>query len=95
VPRGQPPRRLYLGAPEPGDKQEGAWPRCRLAVAFLHMMFAHAEFEEQVRVLQASIMKTPANRPHFLARLLRLSLGAKKTTATLGIRATVQNAWRI
>jgi hypothetical protein len=66
-----------------------------LAVAFLHMMFAHAEFEEQVRVLQASIMKTPANRPHFLARLLRLSLGAKKTTATLGIRATVQNAWRI
>jgi len=65
-----------------------------LAVAFLHMMFAHAEFEEQVRVLQTSIMKTPANRPHFLARLLRLSFGAKKT-ATLGIRATVQNAWRI
>jgi len=30
VPRGQPPRRLYLGAPEPGDKQEGAWPRERL-----------------------------------------------------------------
>ena len=27
VPRGQPPRRLYLGAPEPGDEQEGAWPR--------------------------------------------------------------------
>ena len=26
-PRGQPPRRLYLGAPEPGDEQEGAWPR--------------------------------------------------------------------
>jgi len=65
------------------------------AIAFMGMMFAHAEFEEQVRVLQASIMKTPANRPHFLARLLRLSLGAKKTTATLGIRATVQNAWRI
>jgi len=30
VPRGQPPRRLYLGAPEPGDEQEGAWPRERL-----------------------------------------------------------------
>jgi hypothetical protein len=29
-PRGQPPRRLYLGAPEPGDEQEGAWPRERL-----------------------------------------------------------------
>ena len=27
VPRGQPPRRLYLGAPEPGDEQEDAWPR--------------------------------------------------------------------
>ena len=64
------------------------------AIAFMGMMFAHAEFEEQVRELQASIMKTPANRPHFLARLLRLSFGAKKT-ATLGIRATVQNAWRI
>jgi hypothetical protein len=29
VPRGQPPRRLYLGAPEPGDEQQGAWPRER------------------------------------------------------------------
>jgi hypothetical protein len=27
VPRGQPPRRLYLGAPEPGDEQESARPR--------------------------------------------------------------------
>jgi len=27
VPGGQPPRRLNLGAPEPGDGQEGAWPR--------------------------------------------------------------------
>src|SRR5262249_50634287 len=60
-----------------------------LAVAFLHMMFAHAEFEEQVRVLQTSIMKTPANRPHFLARLLRLSFGAKKKAiaARLGLGA--------
>jgi hypothetical protein len=30
VPRGQPPRRLNFGAPEPGDGQEGAWPRERL-----------------------------------------------------------------
>jgi hypothetical protein len=30
------------------------------AIAFMGMMFAHAEFEEQVRELQASIMKTPA-----------------------------------
>jgi hypothetical protein len=30
VPRGQPPRRLNLGAPEPGDEQGGAWPRERL-----------------------------------------------------------------
>jgi hypothetical protein len=30
------------------------------AIAFMGMMFAHAEFKEQVRELQASIMKTPA-----------------------------------
>ena len=30
------------------------------AFAFMDMMFAHAEFEEQVRELRASIMKTPA-----------------------------------
>ena len=36
-----------------------------LAVAFLHMMFAHAEFEERVRVLQASIMKTPRQSTAF------------------------------
>ena len=30
------------------------------AIAFMGMMFAHAEFEEQVRELRASIMKTPA-----------------------------------
>jgi len=30
VPRGQPPRRLRIGSPEPGDEQEGAWPRERL-----------------------------------------------------------------
>jgi hypothetical protein len=48
------------------------------AFAFMDMMFAHAEFEEQVRVLQASIMKTPANGPHFLARLPRLSFCPKK-----------------
>ena len=30
VPRGSPPRRLRIGSPEPGDEQEGAWPRERL-----------------------------------------------------------------
>jgi hypothetical protein len=35
-----------------------------LAMAFMRMMFAHAEFEEQVRDLQATIMKTPPKRPH-------------------------------
>ena len=30
VPRGLPPRRLRIGSPEPGDEQEGAWPRERL-----------------------------------------------------------------
>jgi len=29
VPRGQPPRRLRIGVPEPGDEQDGAWPRGR------------------------------------------------------------------
>jgi hypothetical protein len=64
------------------------------AIAFTDMMFAHAEFEEQVRQLHATVIKTSAKRPYFLARLLRL-FGPKKTTATLGIRATVQNAWQI
>jgi hypothetical protein len=41
-----------------------------LAMAFMRMMFAHAEFEEQVRDLHDSIMATPAKRPHFFARLL-------------------------
>jgi hypothetical protein len=30
VPRGAQPRRLNLGAPEPDDAQDGAWPRERL-----------------------------------------------------------------
>jgi hypothetical protein len=40
------------------------------AMAFMRMMFAHAEFEEQVRDLHDSIIKTPAKQPHFFARLL-------------------------
>jgi hypothetical protein len=43
-----------------------------LAMAFMRMMFAHAEFEEQVRRLQAAIVATPARRPHAFLRLLRL-----------------------
>jgi hypothetical protein len=30
VPCASPPRRLRIGSPEPGDEQEGAWPRERL-----------------------------------------------------------------
>ena len=30
VPCASPPRRLRIGSPEPGDQQEGAWPRERL-----------------------------------------------------------------
>jgi hypothetical protein len=48
-------------------------------MAFMRMMFAHAEFEEQVRDLHAAIIATPAKRPHFFARLL--SFG-RKTVAT-------------
>ena len=29
MPRGQPPRRLRIGSPEPGDEQDGAGPRGR------------------------------------------------------------------
>jgi hypothetical protein len=63
------------------------------AIAFMGMMFAHAEFEEQVRVLQASIMKTPGQQPHVFARLLCFLNFGRETEAT-GIRATVQNAWQ-
>ena len=55
------------------------------AIAFMGMMFAHAEFEEQFRELQASIMKTP---PSWMST-------QKSPTATLGSRATAQNAWQI
>jgi hypothetical protein len=55
------------------------------AIAFMGMTFAHAEFEEQVRELQASIMKTPA----------KLDVDPKSPTATLGSRTTAQNAWQI
>jgi hypothetical protein len=30
VQRGAPPRRPRIGSPEPGDEQDGAWPRERL-----------------------------------------------------------------
>jgi hypothetical protein len=46
-------------------------------MAFMRMMFAHAECEEQVRELHATIIKTPAKRPHVLARLLRQLFGPK------------------
>jgi hypothetical protein len=49
-----------------------------LAMAFMRMMFAHAEFEEQVRDSQAAIMKTPGRRPHFFARLRGLLNSGRK-----------------
>jgi hypothetical protein len=55
-----------------------------LAMAFMRMMFAHAEFEEQVRVLEAAIIKTPAKRPPLFARLLRLLNFGPKNGAGLG-----------
>jgi hypothetical protein len=53
------------------------------AVAFMDMMIAYAQLEEQVRQLHATIIKTSAKRPHFLARLLRL-FGPKKNDGDLG-----------
>src|SRR5262245_32395101 len=56
-----------------------------LAMAFMRMMFAHAEFEEQVRDLHAAIMKTPGRRPHFFARLRGLlNFGRKPDGGGLG-----------
>jgi hypothetical protein len=49
--------------------------KIEFAMAFMRMMFAHAEFEEQVRELHATIIKTPAKRPHVFARLLRKLFG--------------------
>jgi hypothetical protein len=56
----------------------------QFAMAFTDMMFAHAEFEEQIRDLQAAIMKTPPKRPHVFARLLRLLNVDRKTGGGLG-----------
>jgi hypothetical protein len=39
------------------------------AIPFMDMMFAYAEFEEQIRQLHATLIKTSAKRPHFFARL--------------------------
>ena len=48
MPRGQPPRRLNLGAPEPGGEQEGAWPRERLILHAVAGCFArHREAEQR------------------------------------------------
>jgi hypothetical protein len=55
-----------------------------LAMAFMRMMFAHAEFEEHVRDLQDTIMKTPPKRPHVFARLLRLLSRGFKIGGGLG-----------
>jgi hypothetical protein len=52
-----------------------------LAMAFMRMMFAHAEFEEHVRDLHAAIMVTPAKRPCFFAWLLNFG---QKTDGGLG-----------
>jgi hypothetical protein len=54
------------------------------AMAFMRMMFAHAEFEEQVRDLEAAIMATPSRQPHIFARLLRLLNFGRKTGGGLG-----------
>jgi hypothetical protein len=56
----------------------------QFAMEFMRMMFAHAEFEEQVRELRAVIMVTPAKRPHVVARLLRLLNFGRKTDGGLG-----------
>jgi hypothetical protein len=61
------------------------------AKAFLRMMFAHAEFEEQVRELHETIIKTPAKRLQPVCCVFfRISAG--KPTAALELRAHVQNA---
>jgi hypothetical protein len=54
------------------------------AIAFMDMMFAYAEFEEQVRVLQASIMKTTGQQPHVFARLQRFLNFGRETAGDLG-----------
>jgi hypothetical protein len=54
------------------------------AMAFMDMMFAHAEFEEQVRDLQDTITRTPGRRPHVFERLLRLLNLARETSGDLG-----------
>jgi hypothetical protein len=53
------------------------------AMAFMRMMFAHAEFEEQVRRLQATIIVTPAKQ-HVFAHLRRLLNFGRKTDGDLG-----------
>jgi hypothetical protein len=55
-----------------------------LAMAFMRMMFAHAEFEEHVRDLQDTIMKAPPKRPHVFARLLHLLNRGWKSGGGLG-----------
>jgi hypothetical protein len=52
------------------------------AMAFTRMMFAHAEFEEEVRDLRAAIIRTPASNPRGFARLLHLL--RRKTRDDLG-----------
>jgi hypothetical protein len=54
------------------------------AMAFMRMMFAHAEFEEQIRELQAAILKTPAKQPHVFASLLHLLNLGRKNVGGLG-----------
>ena len=40
----------------------------RFTMEFMRMMFAHAEFEEQVRRMQTAIMMTPPDQPHNCGR---------------------------
>jgi hypothetical protein len=55
------------------------------ATAFMDIMFAHAEFEEGLRELQATIIKTPAKQPHVFARISRFLLNfGRKTDDGLG-----------
>jgi hypothetical protein len=51
-----------------------------LAMAFMRMMFAHAEFEEQVRKLHATIMKTAAKRRHVKRRSNKRAMNSRRET---------------